>query len=99
MLVLLALFQSIPLKEHDIGLVSCSSSYNIFSNDVFCMKFDVMTPRNHLIILAKKNAESVKNFNDTELHSLLNLVDDFINKVNGTQDDIILSFHIGNLVS
>lgn len=98
MLILLGSLKTYQSSKYGTENWRCSQSYAIYSNDIFCIIFDVRSPRNHLIILAKKTIErhkSVGNLNETELQSFINLVDGFINKINGNRENITLSFHIG----
>lgn len=80
------------------------SDSSLFENDLFNIKFDIGTPRNHLIILFKnsllrKSHMSIKDLNDDEIEYLLRLVDDFVYAINAQNEEFTLSFHTGSWAS
>ena len=72
----------------------------IFSNDMFKIQFDLLTPRNHLIILFKnKTRVGIKDLHDIEIRSLIHLVDSFMNKFIGKHEEFTLAFHTNKKVN
>lgn len=71
----------------------------IIENDHFVAKFDIYTPRPHIILLLKKERKcDISNLSDEEIVSLLNFVDKLVNEHSYIDKNVILSFHTGSWI-
>ncbi len=69
-------------------------------NPLFKMLFDIFTPRPHFIIIENienkyRVRKSIKDLQDNEIRSILNLIEEFTRTYGLASENLILSFHIG----
>lgn len=84
----------------NINFSICKKHRNdvLFENDMFMIKFDIPTPRPHLIILFKYQTFKQRNVSDLsndQLSSLMNVCYQFINELEAQAEEFTLSFHTG----
>ncbi len=78
----------------------------LFENDIFKIQFDINLPRPHLLIFfktdedeARKDKTNVKHLSESEINSLIELVEGFMMAINAQNEAHTISFHTGGWVS